>query len=67
MAMSLKDVYLGQDPFDTLLDVVIADTPAPPHVRVKVFNHLLGESDITFFAAPALAARLRRRFDDDRE
>ena len=25
------------------LDVVIADTPAPPHVRVRVFNHLLGE------------------------
>ena len=27
------------------LDVVIADTPARPRVRVKVFNHLLGESD----------------------
>ncbi|MGH8429022.1 MAG: LysR family transcriptional regulator, partial [Solimonas sp.] len=24
------------------LDVVISDTPAPPHVRVRVFNHLLG-------------------------
>jgi LysR family transcriptional activator of nhaA len=44
------------------LDVVIADTPAPPHVRVKVFNHLLGESDIAFFAPAALASRLRRRF-----
>ena len=44
------------------LDVVIADVPAPPHVRVKVFSHLLGESDVTFFAAPPLAARLRRRF-----
>jgi LysR family transcriptional activator of nhaA len=44
------------------LDVVIADAPAPPHVRVKVFNHLLGESDTTFFAAGPLAARLRRRF-----
>lgn len=44
------------------LDVVIADNPAPPHVRVKVFNHLLGESDTAFFAPPALAARLRRRF-----
>jgi LysR family transcriptional activator of nhaA len=44
------------------LDVVIADTPAPPHLRVKVFNHLLGESDTAFFAPPALAARLRRRF-----
>jgi LysR family transcriptional activator of nhaA len=44
------------------LDVVISDVPAPPHVRVKAFSHLLGESDTTFFAAPALAARLRRRF-----
>jgi LysR family transcriptional activator of nhaA len=44
------------------LDVVIADTPAPPHVRVKVFNHLLGESDTAFFAPARLAARLRRRF-----
>ena len=46
------------------LDVVIADVPAPPHVRVKVFNHLLGESEVTFFAPAALAARLRRRFPD---
>ena len=44
------------------LDVVISDTPAPPHVRVKVFNHLLGESGTTFFAAGPLARRLRRRF-----
>lgn len=44
------------------LDVVIADVPAPPHVRVKVFNHLLGESDLTFFAAPPLVGTLRKRF-----
>lgn len=44
------------------LDVVIADTPAPPHVRVKVFNHLLGESDTGFFAPEPLASKLRRRF-----
>jgi LysR family transcriptional activator of nhaA len=44
------------------LDVVITDVPAPPHVRVKVFNHLLGESDTTFFARGPLAARLARRF-----
>jgi LysR family transcriptional activator of nhaA len=44
------------------LDVVIADVPAPPHVRVKAFSHLLGESDTSFFAAGALAAKLRRRF-----
>lgn len=44
------------------LDVVISDVPAPPSVRVKVFNHLLGESDTAFFAPPKLAASLRRRF-----
>jgi LysR family transcriptional activator of nhaA len=44
------------------LDVVITDAPAPPHVRVKVFNHLLGESDTSFFAVGPLAAKLRRRF-----
>lgn len=44
------------------LDVVIADEPAPPHVRVKVFSHLLGESDTSFLAVPQVAAKLRRRF-----
>jgi LysR family transcriptional activator of nhaA len=44
------------------LDVVISDTPAAPRVRVKVFNHLLGESGTTFFAGRALARRLRPRF-----
>ena len=44
------------------LDVVISDVPAPPHVRVRVFTHLLGESATTFFAGMALARRLRRRF-----
>jgi len=46
------------------LDVVVSDAPAPPHVRVKVFNHLLGESDTAFFAPAALATRLRRRFPE---
>jgi LysR family transcriptional regulator, transcriptional activator of nhaA len=44
------------------LDVVIADSPAPPHVRVRVFNHPLGESDTCFFAAGPLARKLRRGF-----
>jgi LysR family transcriptional activator of nhaA len=44
------------------LDVVITDSPAPPNIRVKAFSHLLGESDMAFFAPPALAARVRRRF-----
>ena len=44
------------------LDVVISDVPPPPHIRVKVFSHLLGESGTTFFAAGPLAGNLRRRF-----
>jgi LysR family transcriptional activator of nhaA len=44
------------------LDVLIADSPAPAHLRVKVFNHLLGESAIAFYAPAARAARLRRTF-----
>jgi LysR family transcriptional activator of nhaA len=41
---------------------VLADTPAPPHIRVKAFHHVLGESDTGFFASRALAAKLTRRF-----
>jgi LysR family transcriptional activator of nhaA len=44
------------------LDVVVATAPAPPHVRVKVFNHLLGESGTALFAPAALAPRLKRGF-----
>jgi LysR family transcriptional activator of nhaA len=45
-----------------LLDVVIASAPAPAHTPIKVFNHLLGESDVAFFAPAPLAMRLKRRF-----
>lgn len=37
------------------LDIVIADSPMPPRIDVKAFNHLLGECGLTFFATPALA------------
>jgi LysR family transcriptional activator of nhaA len=43
-------------------DLVISDAPLPGHVKVRAFNHLLGESSVTFFAAPALAKRHRARF-----
>jgi LysR family transcriptional activator of nhaA len=46
------------------LDVVISDVPPPTHVRVKVFGHVLGESGTSFFAAPPLAAKLRKRFPE---
>ena len=44
------------------LDIVIADGPMPSAVSVKGFSHLLGESGITFFAAPPLAQRHKGRF-----
>lgn len=40
------------------LDLVIADEPLPTGGAVKAFNHPLGHSKVTIFAAPALAARL---------
>lgn len=45
-----------------LLDVVIANAPAPAYLPIRVFNHLLGESDIAFFAPAPLSARIKRRF-----
>lgn len=44
------------------LDLVLADAPVGHGTPVRAFNHLLGDSGTTFFAAPALAARVRRRF-----
>ena len=37
------------------LDVVITDAPVPPAVKVKAFNHLLGECGVTVFGAEGLA------------
>ena len=44
------------------IDLVLADAPLSPSVRIKAFSHLLGECGICFFAVPALAAAHRRRF-----
>jgi len=44
------------------LDLVLADAPVAPTLRVRTFSHLLGETDVTVFAVPALARRLRPRF-----
>lgn len=42
------------------LDVILTD--APSSAKVRAFNHLLGESDITFFGRSELAAKYRRGF-----
>ena len=43
-------------------DLVISDTQLSSQVKVRAFNHLLGESAVTIFAAPDLAKRHRTRF-----
>lgn len=42
------------------VDLVLTDAPAAG-APLRAYNHLLGESGTTFFAAPALAAALRRK------
>jgi LysR family transcriptional activator of nhaA len=44
------------------LDLVLSDVPLPPGAHIRAFNHPLGHSEVTIFAAPALAARLRPGF-----
>jgi LysR family transcriptional activator of nhaA len=44
------------------LDIVIADAPVPPGSSVRAFNHLLGETGISFFGTRSLAASYRRGF-----
>ncbi len=43
-------------------DLVISDAPLPTDVKVRAFNHPLGDSSISFFASPELARRHRARF-----
>ncbi|HET8772314.1 MAG TPA: transcriptional activator NhaR [Thermoanaerobaculia bacterium] len=42
------------------VDIVLTDAPASG-APLRAFNHLLGESGTTFFAAPALAASLKKK------
>ena len=44
------------------LDLVIADSPVPSGSAIRAHHHLLGESRVSFFAAPALAAAYREGF-----
>lgn len=44
------------------VDLVIADEPLTRRVSVKAFNHPLGRSAMSFFAAPALRKRLQGAF-----
>jgi LysR family transcriptional activator of nhaA len=44
------------------LDLVIADCPLSPTLNVRAYNHSLGHSGISFFAAHATARRYRKDF-----
>lgn len=44
------------------IDLVIADTPIPPQVKIKAFNHLLGESAISVLATRKLAKKYKKHF-----
>jgi LysR family transcriptional regulator, transcriptional activator of nhaA len=44
------------------LDLVIADAPISPGIKVKAFTHPLGETAVTVFGTPKLAAPRRKNF-----
>lgn len=53
---------LLSDLADHRLDVVLSDVPITAATRVRAFNHLLGSCGVTWFGAPALVSRYRKRF-----
>ena len=46
------------------LDIVLAEAPIARQASVRAVNHLLGESDVSFFAKAPMARRYRSGFPD---
>jgi LysR family transcriptional regulator, transcriptional activator of nhaA len=44
------------------VDLVIADAPIMPSLRVRAFNHLLGETSVSIFGTAGLARTVRKDF-----
>lgn len=44
------------------LDLVLSDSPLPPTVSVRAYNHPLGECGVSVLAIPSLAERFREGF-----
>ena len=44
------------------MELVIADSPMPPTINVRCFNHELGASSISFFTSPTVRATLHGNF-----
>ncbi len=69
---SIKDIRLVcvEDKYDRLLadlaihtlDLVLADTPASPSIKVKAFNSPLGESGVTFLGTKDFVTKCRKGF-----
>lgn len=67
---SVTTVHCFEDKTERLLadlsiaeiDFVIADRPIPPNVKVKAFNHLIGECGVSFLGSKLLANKYRKNF-----
>jgi LysR family transcriptional activator of nhaA len=46
------------------VDIVLSDSPTNPQIGLRAFNHLLGESGITFFGTADLVKQYRRGFPE---
>ena len=44
------------------VDLVIADVPVPPTVKVRAYTHFLGECGVSFLASAALAKKHKKHF-----
>jgi LysR family transcriptional activator of nhaA len=44
------------------VDVVLADAPISPSLKVRAYNHLLGETGLSFLGAPRLVRKYRPGF-----
>ena len=72
-ALQLKDppnIICREDNLNNLLadiavhklDMILSDSPMPPGVNVRAFNHLLGKCGLSFFAAKRAAPTYRDNF-----
>lgn len=72
-ALSLPDpvrLVCREDSYEKLLadlalhalDVVISDAPVPTGSNIRAFNHLLGETGVSFFGTKSLVNAYRRKF-----
>jgi LysR family transcriptional activator of nhaA len=44
------------------LDLVLSDSPVDPNLKIRAYNHLLGECGVTFVATGRIAHSLKGRF-----